>query len=89
MGDILVKGATVSNGKIEKLRVDLHGLPERVIDRDTAIAWLKDGHSFIPVVRGSRQTALQLVELADKEGAYAIRTDNASGDDLVGDLPSA
>ena len=58
MGDVLVRNGTVNDGTIATLEVSLHGLPDRSIDRDTAIAWMKDGHSFIPVVGGVRKPAL-------------------------------
>lgn len=73
MGDVLVRQATLSSGKIQSLHIDLHGLPSRTIDRDTAISWMRDGHSFVPVVQGTRQPALQLVEVED---GWSIRTDN-------------
>jgi hypothetical protein len=86
MGDVLVKRATMAGDKVEKLAIDLHGLPSRVIDRDTAVAWMRDGHSLIPVVGGERLAALQLVEVGD---AHAIRTDNAAEDaDTLPELPT-
>lgn len=86
MGDVLVKRATLADGHVAKLAVQLHGLGERVIDRDTALAWMRDGHSLVPVIAGRRLNALQLVEL---EEGYAIRTDNvAEGSDALPGLPS-
>lgn len=75
MGDVLVTGGKVSDGKIEALEVQLHGLPGRTIDRDTALSWMKDGHSFIPQHKGQRGTALQLVEVGDER---YIRPDNGT-----------
>jgi len=85
MAQVLVHGATVSNGKIDQLRVRLAGLPERTIDRDTALSWMKDGHSFFPVVAGKPQTSLQLVEVGEEATLY-IRTDNEkqAADHLAG-----
>jgi hypothetical protein len=74
MGDVLVKGGSISGERIATLDVDLHNLPKRSIDRETALRWLRDGHSLIPVIAGKRQPALQLVEVAD--GEWSIRTDN-------------
>jgi len=86
MGDVVVKRAKMAGDHIEKLAVELHGLGERVIDRDTVLAWMRDGHSFVPVVGGVRHTALQLVEL---EEGHAIRTDNAAeAADSLPALPS-
>jgi len=86
MGDVVVKRAKMDGEQIDKLAVELHGLGERVIDRDTALSWLRDGHSLIPVIEGQRRPALQLVELED---GHAIRTDNqAEAADALPPLPS-
>jgi hypothetical protein len=86
MADVLVKKATLAGGKIDKLGIELHGLPARVLDRDQVMAWMKDGHSFIPVLSGKRLGALQLVEVGD---SHAIRMDNAKEDaDQLPELPS-
>jgi hypothetical protein len=74
MGDVLVKGAEVANGRVSRLRVAIDRLPPRVIDRDTAMSWLRDGHSLVPWVDG-RGTALQLVEVGDDDQPF-IRMDN-------------
>lgn len=76
MADVLVKRVEIKDGRIASARVALHGLPERTIDRDTVIAWMRDGHSFVPVRHGSRLTALQLVEVG--EGTLFVRHDNAA-----------
>lgn len=73
MGDVLVKAGSVSEGRIASLTVTLHGLGERTLDREAALKWMSDGHSFIPVISGVRQAALQLVE--DDEDARYIRAD--------------
>lgn len=86
MGDVLVKRAAMAGDRVERLEVALHGLPDRVIDRDTALAWLRDGHSLIPMVGGRRGTALQRVEAGDEQ---VIRVDNAPiAADALPDLPS-
>jgi len=86
MADVVVTRASMAGDHIQKLAVELYGLGERVIDRDTAVAWLRDGHSFVPVLGGERHTALQLVEL---EEGHAIRTDNAvENADQLPALPS-
>jgi len=46
-----------------------------VDDRETAIAWMRDGHSMIPVRAGKRLSALQLVEA--EEDVLFVRADNA------------
>lgn len=84
MGDVLVKRGSVSGGRIGDLVVDLAGLPERKIDRDTALAWMKDGHSLVPVLGGRRAAALQLVAVGE---GFVIRTDNAAVDEDA--LPEA
>jgi hypothetical protein len=86
MAEVTVKGATMAGDRVERLRIGLDRLPDRTIDRETAIRWLKDGHSFVPVIDGRRAPALKLVEVGD---ALAIRCDTAAIDaDLLPDLPS-
>ena len=51
------------------------------------VRWMKDGHSFVPLLAGCRAPALKLVEIGD---ALAIRSDTAPVDaDLLPELPSA
>ena len=89
MGDVMIDGGTCKDGLIEALSVKLHNLPPRVIDRETALAWMKDGHSLVPIHEGRRLPALQLVEVGD-EPRYFIRTDNeAVEQDSLPDLPAA
>ena len=73
MGDVLVRGGTLAEGRIAKLEIELHGLPARSLERDTVLRWMKDGHSFVPLVAGGRAPALQLVEVGEE---HFIRTDN-------------
>ena len=91
MARVLVHGATVQDGKLEKLLVQLGHLPKKVIDRDTAVSWMRDMHSLVPMKSGSDLPALQLVEVVDDEDVqYFIRTDNeAEASDLLPELPAA
>ncbi|MEQ1567962.1 MAG: hypothetical protein ABMA64_20150 [Myxococcota bacterium] len=87
MADVQVKRATIAGTRIERLVVSLHGLPDRTIDRDVAIAWMRDGHSLIPMIDGVRQPALGLVEV---DGGHVIRADGAvEGGDQLPPLPEA
>jgi hypothetical protein len=86
VADVRVVAATVAGGRIENLRVSLHGLPERTLDRAAVLSWMKDGHSLIPVRAGRRGTALQLVEVGEE---LFVRGDNApEASDHVPGLPS-
>ena len=76
MADVLVKRGVVKDGRIASLDVGLYGLPDRSIDRDTAISWMRDGHSMIPTRAGKRLTALQLVEVGEACELF-IRHDNS------------
>lgn len=76
MARVRVLSSSVSNGRIDRLKVDMHGIPAREIDRETAVRWMRDGHSFVPVVHGQELNALHLVEGPDD--AFYIRTDGAS-----------
>lgn len=76
MADIEVYGAEVKDGRVHSLSVRFKGNLERKIDRDTALTWLGEGHSLIPVVGHghhiSRGWALEKVEI---EGESWIRCD--------------
>lgn len=74
MADVRVLRGTVEGGRIGSLVVAMHGLPERTLDREATLRWMKDGHSLVPVVAGRRLAALQLVEVDDQ---HFVRTDNA------------
>jgi hypothetical protein len=86
---VFVHAADCSDGRISRLEVKLGALPRRTIDRDTAIAWMRDMHSFIPVVNGEELSALQLVEVSNGDAFdHYIRTDNAAeASDTVPALP--
>lgn len=84
MGRVWVHGATVEDGRIQALRVKMSGLPERTIDRDTTLAWMHDGHSFLPADGGP---ALVLVEV---DGDGFVRADTAAeAADALPSLPPA
>ena len=72
MARVEVHNVSMNGSKIENLGVKLFRLGDRVIDRDTAVQWMKDGHSFIPQVDGTDAPSLQLVEV---EGELYIRGD--------------
>jgi hypothetical protein len=78
VGRVQVHSADLDGQQVVKLGVQLGQLPRRTIDRATATAWLRDGHSF--VTAGSAPVALQLVGIDGDDGATAwfIRTDNAA-----------
>lgn len=76
MARVEVTNATVNDGTIVSLGVRLSGLPPRTIDRDTVLAWMRDGHSFIPVVDGEDRPALHLVEIVDGDDVkHFVRAD--------------
>ncbi len=89
MGHVRVHGADLEDGRIRALRVEILGLPARVIDRETAIHWLREGHSLVPMIGGAESTGLQLVEVAEGEGsARYVRNDNAAvAQDALPPLP--
>lgn len=90
MAYVEVRAASADAGRIQSMRVHMAHLPERTIDRDTAIRWMRDGHSLVPVVNGARTSALQLVEVGEEPSWY-IRTDNATdaSDSLPASLPAS
>jgi hypothetical protein len=89
MARVEVHGATVQGGRIDALRVKLKGLPARTIDRPTAIAWMKDGHSLIAIARGQSATALQLVAVGDDDEPFIRHDNELTPCDAVPDLPAA
>jgi len=84
MGDVLVKKATLADNRIQTLSVGFDGLPDRQIDRDTALAWMRDGHSLVPVQAGKRLPALLLVE--GPEGLVIRKDSQAEDADSVPEL---
>jgi len=91
MGHVRVTAATLTEGRIDKLGVELLGLGARTIDRDTTVSWMKDGHSFIPVVDGKEAPALQLVSIEEgDEVTFAVRDDHEqTPTDKLPNLPKA
>lgn len=76
MARVEVTAGTVSAGRIQTLSVRMAGLPPRTLSRDESIAWMRDGHSFIPVIDETALPALQLVEVpTDGDIERFIRTD--------------
>ena len=76
MGKVQVRSADASGGRVTSMNVEIDRLPPRTIDRDTAIAWVRDGHSFLIRV-GGHETALQLVEVGE-DGQPFLRIDTAA-----------
>ncbi|MFT6142304.1 MAG: hypothetical protein ACJATT_000388 [Myxococcota bacterium] len=91
MGHVRVTAATVADGKIQSLGIELKGLGARTIDRDTTVSWMRDGHSFVPVTNGKEGPALQLIVIEDGDAVeYAIRNDHeTTAEDSLPALPSA
>ncbi|TNE85800.1 MAG: hypothetical protein EP330_24500 [Deltaproteobacteria bacterium] len=86
MARIAVHGADLKDGKIASLRVRMHNLPPRTIDRDTAVAWMKDGHTLIPVKGGSEAPSLLLLEVGEE---LVIRDDSdKQSEDKLDGLPA-
>jgi len=77
MARVEVHGGSLTDGRIAALKVRLVNLGERSLDRDQALAWMKDGHTFIPVVNGEDHPALNLVEVVEgDEVHHMIRADH-------------
>ena len=76
MADIEVLHADVQNGRVTTLEVRIHGTSARRIDRDTALAWLRGGHSLIPVAgHGHHVHRGGAIERIEIEEAEFLRTD--------------
>lgn len=87
MARVEVHAGSVEGGRITSLRVKIHALPARSIDRDTAIAWMRDGHSMIPVVGGRDASALHLVEVGEPIELYIRADHDKSPADSLPELP--
>ncbi len=76
MADVEVYAAEPAHGRVQKLTVRFKNAAPRAIDRDTALAWLRDGHSLItyagPAHHGHRGYAIERVEV---DGEVYLRTD--------------
>lgn len=76
MADIDVLSADLQSGRLQSLKVSFKNASPRTIDRATALHWLREGHSLIPVSghghHVTRGTALERVEV---DGAEYVRTD--------------
>ena len=84
MADILIHCASIADGRVQERDVELHGLGRRTIDRSTAIAWMRDGHSLIPMLTDGRAPALRL---GGDENDPCLHGAGADGDgDTLGDL---
>ena len=84
MARIEVHSVSMNGTQIQSLNVKIHQLDLRTIDRETAISWMKDGHSLIPIAGNAFKAALQLVE---SNGDWFIRENNdAIPEDAVVDL---
>jgi hypothetical protein len=69
---VRVTGVEVDGSRLRSLQVQIHGLPARTLDRATALAWLRDGHSLLPALTGGQGPALGIV---DVDGEAWIRAD--------------
>ena len=84
MAEILIHSATMADGRVVELDVEIHGIGTRTIDRDTAISWMRDGHSLIPVHEDGRAPALRL---GGEDGDPCLHAVGADGEgDALGDL---
>ena len=74
MARVTVLGVKRGDAGIVSLKVSLVGLPDRILDRDTAIRWARDQHSFLT----PSGVAVQLVGVDDDGGqtTWFLREDN-------------
>ncbi len=79
MARVEVVGCKMNGETLVSLDVRLHGLPARTLDRDTVVAWMRDGHSFIPLANGEEAPAMRLVEAQNgDEVSYFVRSDGGA-----------
>lgn len=78
MADIDILAADLRDGRVQSLTVRFKNAAPRKIDRATALHWLAEGHSLIPVSGHGHEVhrghCLERVELGD---TFFLRTDTA------------
>ncbi len=78
MADIDVLTADLHAGRIRTLKVCFKNASPRTIDRETALGWLRAGHSLIPVSgHGHHLTRGAALERVEVDGAEFVRTDTS------------
>ncbi len=89
MADIEILHAELANSRIQKLEVRVANATTRQIDRETALAWARDGHSLIPIHGHghdvSRGHALTAIEVGEE---LFLRTDTRAEASDVVDFPA-
>lgn len=76
MADIDVLSADIQGGRLSKLKIRFKGNLSREIDRDTALDWLYQGHSLIPVAgHGHHVSRAACLERVEVDGEWFVRTD--------------
>jgi len=82
MARIHALAAELDGDRLVRMEVRFEGLARRIVDRDTLVGWMQDGHSLLP----PSGRALQLVEVGE---ARFVRDDHDAVEaDTVGGLPS-
>ena len=88
MADIDVLQADLTSGRVHSLTVCFKNASPRAIDRETALRWLKEGHSLIPVSgHGHHVTRGHALHRVEVDGADYVRTDTkaVAADDVCFD----
>jgi hypothetical protein len=76
MADIEVLKADMQGGRLTSLETRFKGTEPRRIDRATALLWLREGHSLIPVAgHGHDLHRGGAIEGIEVDGEVYLRTD--------------
>lgn len=76
MADIDVLSADIQGGRLSRLKIRFKGNLLREIDRDTALDWLYQGHSLIPVAgHGHHVSRAACLERVEVDGEWFVRSD--------------
>jgi hypothetical protein len=76
MADVEVHAAEPAHGRIQTLRVRFKNAPERTIDRDTALAWLAEGHALLTYAGSAHHPHKgQAIHRVEVDGSVYLRTD--------------
>jgi len=76
MADIEVTAVNLTGGRVQTLQIQFKRSAARTIDRATALGYLREGHSLIPVSgHGYHVTRGGAIERVEVDGEEYLRTD--------------
>jgi len=87
MAHLHVLAPPPADERVQSLTIATRGLPDRTIDRETAIAWMRDGHSLVPFTGSAELPALLL--MGDEDAHICANASTPDVDTVPGALAGA